>query len=206
MIRKSLLFTLISIVAFLAGFGCHALVFGSENERSNTVHDVPSVVSCLKEHRASFSDQNGIIDLQKATDYCAYQIQLQNKFNEFNIRRIRFLTQNNSDPILLWFVIAITASGIALAALQLAASYQLARHKGEFSAQDAELQLSQDKIVLKSSVTGLFILVMSFAFFIIFILYVYKIDEVNVDPKRPSQLRRVIDDLAPGGIGEPPKN
>jgi hypothetical protein len=95
-------------------------------------------------------------------------------------------------------VVLITISGVALAGLQLAASYRLAVIRGTEFATASELVLNKSgDLVLKSSVTGLFILIISFAFFLVFVLYVYDIKERRIESGSPA----ASDSQAQGGYG-----
>jgi hypothetical protein len=77
-------------------------------------------------------------------------------------------------------VVILTLSGVALAALQLAAAYALAKATGSDSLQDQqEFSIEKGKLVLRSSITGLFILIISFAFFYVYILHVFTIKELG---------------------------
>jgi hypothetical protein len=102
------------------------------------------------------------------------------------------------DRVLLWMVVIITISGVLLAGLQLMASYKLAISGRQQFGDSSDLLLQHDKITLKSSVTGLFILVISFAFFIIFVFEVYTIKENKSDSTATSPI-----DVR-GGLGTPP--
>jgi hypothetical protein len=76
--------------------------------------------------------------------------------------------------------------------------------------QNSEFVLRQNQISLKSSVTGLLILTVSFAFFLVFVTWVYPIKDVNVDPDSASAKSTankgaaVVDSRLLGGIGPPP--
>ncbi len=108
--------------------------------------------------------------------------------DDFQIRRSKVLQQNSSDFILLWMVVAITISGVVLAGLQLLGSYQLASlGKGDF-AQSGELSFeARGNMSAKTSVTGLLILVVSFAFFLVYVGWVYPVREVRLDPLNPGE-------------------
>ena len=86
-----------------------------------------------------------------------------------------YVFQRSENVVLMIMVVLITLSGVALAALQLLASYKLASlGKGTLSA-GSEINVSVSNLVVKSSVVGVTILGISFAFFLVFVLYVYTI-------------------------------
>lgn len=112
--------------------------------------------------------------------FCYRKIYSQSLLDEFHVRRIVFQTQNISDVTLLWMVVFITTSGVVLSGVQLYTSYQLALSGGADGSANQSLEIERGKLSLKSSVTGLFILVFSLAFFYLYIVFVYTID----DPSR----------------------
>ena len=108
--------------------------------------------------------------------------------------------------MLLWMVVALTISGVVMAALQLFVAYRLAvAGRGEVAA-SSELTLEQGKISLKSSVTGLLILVVSFAFFIVYVTWVFTIKETKIDVEAMPAPSALPITLGVGGLGPPPKN
>ncbi|WP_210253750.1 hypothetical protein [Bradyrhizobium sp. S69] len=99
--------------------------------------------------------------------------------DEENIRKDNFVFQRRENIILLFMVVVITLSGVALAGLQLLASYKLAvLGRGELSG-GGEISYSKDAVSFKSSVVGLVILFVSFAFFMVFVLDVYTLRETT---------------------------
>jgi len=115
---------------------------------------------------------------------CYAQVNEEDTLLEFGIRRSAFLNQQAQTTVLLWMVVGITVSGVALAGLQLIAGYRLASAGRAAFEQGGQFSLENNKISLNSSVTGLIILVISLAFFYIFVTQVYLIREVgNARPK-----------------------
>lgn len=129
---------------------------------------------------------------------------------DFTIRRANLLGQLTEGRIVLWMVVAITLSGVLLAGLQLMAAYRLAgAGRGEFAASQ-ELTLEQNKISVKSSVTGLLILIVSFAFFMVYVIYVYTSKELRQEApeSRASSLPTpsIVPSLGMGSYGMPPNS
>jgi hypothetical protein len=127
---------------------------------------------------------------------------------DFGIRKSAFLNQQAETPVMLWMVVVITLSGVLLAAIQLLAAYKLASSgKGAFE-QGGQLSVEAHKISLGSSVTGLIILTVSLAFFIVFVTQVYVVKEVRFSLDGPDRHQ----DLLPGtaqpiqGLTALPKN
>jgi len=99
---------------------------------------------------------------------------------DFRIRREKFTRQELDERVTLALVVGITISGVAMAALQLFMSYKLAQSGHSDLAKDIELSIQKDKIAFKSSVIGLAILVISLAFFVVYVKWIYSIQEVPV--------------------------
>jgi hypothetical protein len=96
------------------------------------------------------------------------------------IRRDNYVFQRHENIILLIMVVSITLSGVFLAGLQLLAAYKLALlGKAEF-ASASELRENSS---FKSSVVGLVILTISFAFFLVFVVDVYTLKDDSPSPQ-----------------------
>ena len=122
-------------------------------------------------------------DLRRASDLCYAHMHGQGLLNDFKIRRLKFTQQTYDERILLWMVVVITLSGVFLAGMQLFASFKLASTGSSTSGfdQQTELTVEQGKLSVKSSLTGLLILICSFAFFWVFVYEIFVIKPVNVD-------------------------
>ncbi len=159
-------------------FGLIVGVYFIENS-ANTfsfLRDIPTLQQCID---ARFEDAN-IPELDARLNYCHELIYVQSELNEFTIRRLVFQSQHNSDMVLLWMVVFITIAGVLLSGLQLYTSYRM-MSDGIIAPggpeQGHSLEIERGKVALRSSVTGLFILIISFAFFYVFVIFVYKIDD-----------------------------
>jgi hypothetical protein len=118
---------------------------------------------------------------------CTSLIFNESALDDYRIRRMKFEQQYYAEGVTLWMVVAITISGVMLAAVQLMASYKLALIGKEAFAQDSSMALEQGKVSLKSSITGLFILTISFAFFLVYVLYIYTITEANLEKPKVAE-------------------
>jgi hypothetical protein len=126
-----------------------------------------------------------VVDLQTLGGIhglCYAEVNEEDTLAEFGIRRSAFLNQQLQTPVMLWLVVSITVSGVLLAAIQLLAGYRLALAGKAAFDQGGKLDFDKSKISLSSSVTGLLILVISLAFFYIFVTQVYLIKEVGIAP------------------------
>jgi hypothetical protein len=144
---------------------------------------------------------------EQISNVCYMQVRGEAMLADFNIRRSNLINQQSEGRIVLWMVVAITISGVALAGLQLLAAYRLAGSgKGEFAASQ-EITLEQNRISLKSSVTGLMILVISFAFFMVYVVWVYTAKELRQEFPETAVHRSLPVDTpltTTGGYGPPP--
>jgi hypothetical protein len=166
----------------------------------------PAPVDVLSRTQQCRSDlRNAIADKitpdvwERISGICYNEVRNEADLTDFNIRRSVLIEQQTEGRIILWMVVAITLSGVALAGLQLVAAYRLASagHGDLGSAQ--EVTLEQNKISLKSSVTGLMILVISFAFFMVYVVWVYTVKELKAPTASSSESSTSI-----GGYGPPP--
>jgi hypothetical protein len=111
---------------------------------------------------------------------CVYAIYGVDSLIDFDIRRDKLLRQELDERVLLWMVVSVTISGVILAGLQLLASYKLATLGQGDLAQTSQLTIEKGNLALKSSVTGLFILAFSLAFFVVYVKWIYQTQEVTI--------------------------
>jgi hypothetical protein len=163
----------------------------------------PSMSQCVADTISLFDHKNPSTSesLREARNHCHSIIQSQEVLADFAIRKLNFFQQYRANGVLMWMVVLVTLSGVLLAGVQLRASYQLAAaNKTSLPDSNGELILKRDQLVLKSSITGLFILAVSFCFFLVFVFYVYRFEMVqdhnnSVLPPGPT--------LPMGGLGPP---
>jgi hypothetical protein len=151
-----------------------------------------------------------VTDLQLVTgvyELCYNVISTGLVAQEQTIRNDNFIFQRFENRVLMYMVVLITVSGVILAALQLYASYKLAiAGKGALS-DGGELNVNWNSMALKSSVVGVVILGISFAFFLVFVLYVYTLrDDRTVGPQSSSQAAQTstTNQLQQGNLPEYP--
>jgi hypothetical protein len=114
--------------------------------------------------------------LYQVSGFCYSFIRSVSMLGEFNIRRLFLVSQQFETLVIMWMVVAITISGVILAGVQLAASYRLATiGKGDFD-HKTEISVTEGRMSMTSSITGLLILTVSLAFFFVFVKFVYKLD------------------------------
>jgi hypothetical protein len=202
-VKITLCFVLVFVIGFVAG--SRLATFGGT---------IPAV--SMPESRSMQSCEQDTLTLTKPApldaaainaiiDACRNEIQNQGSVNDFELRRLAFLSRYYADRITLWMVVIITFSGVVLAALQLMASYQLALIHGTQMASDSDMTVEQGKLVFRSSITGLFVLIISFAFFLTYVLYIYTMPVVNVDAtQQTAPGGGAAPTLSPGGLGKLP--
>lgn len=151
--------------------------------------------------RLKLKDPPSLEDIKRSTEICYSLLREQGLLKDFSVRALNYEQQYRSNGILLWMVVVITISGVILAGLQLLASYRLAVASGSNVGADSQLTLARDQIALKSSVTGLAVMLLSFAFFLVFVRYVYKIEDIG-DPNQPvaNLGSGIIDSIAPTAL------
>jgi hypothetical protein len=133
-----------------------------------------NISSCIHKYYAGGGSQNSnVLMLSYVGGFCYNSQVWQLILEEEAVRRDNFVFQRAENVALLAMVIGITISGVALAGLQLFASYKLASIGTGQLADGGEATFKSDSVVVKSSVVGVVILAISFAFFIVFVLYVY---------------------------------
>jgi hypothetical protein len=140
---------------YIAGFGNSMPTVNLNNSRS--------VNGCAQDTiRLINLNVSDVKIVSQIIDVCYNEIDSQQRLNDFELRRLAFLSRYYADRITLWMVVIITLSGVLLAGLQLAASYRLALLSGTSLASDGQLTVEQGKLVFRSSVTGLFVLIILF--------------------------------------------
>lgn len=164
------------VVAVLALWAIYGLWIRNADLRPITqTTEAAGVNSCMDRYAVgSLDDKPAQINLLWSVYYlCDAMTSRKLLYEEQVIRNENFVFQRYENTIIMLMVVSITISGVILAGLQLLASYKLASAgKGVFG--DAgEVNLTSHSMAVKSSVVGVIILAISFAFFLVFILYVY---------------------------------
>ena len=197
---------LLATGAILANVVVWLLWLDNSNVNRVRLNEAGRIEACRNEAITLIKpDRVDVVLLERISDYCYGRVRGEDLIGDFNIRRSSFLRQQFEGRVILWMVLTITLSGVALAGLQLLAAYRLAAAGGGELAQSQELTLEQNKISLKSSVTGLFILVVSFAFFTVYVAWVFSTKESTAASERHIR-NDGAQTLLPGigGVGAPP--
>jgi hypothetical protein len=196
------LLVLVAIVGFVAGTLIGHLT--SETPMAS-LPEAPPMAQCVADTSKLFGQKDGPRPevYRQARDHCYSMIHSHQLFNDAAVRKLNFFQQYRANGVLMWTVVAVTFAGVLLAGLQLWASYQLAAaNRTALHANDGEFILRRDQLVLKSSITGLFILLISSCLFLVFVTYVYRF-EIPAD-RGSSIVVPPVPTLPMGGLGPPP--
>ena len=137
---------------------------------------------CIKYTLSTLNLQElGFVEYEKVWALCGNEIYNTLYLHDFKIRREKFIRQELDERVTLWMVVAITMSGVVMSGLQLLLSYRLALSGHDEFDKDIEISIQKDRVALKSSVVGLAILVISLAFFMVYVKWIYTITEVPTD-------------------------
>lgn len=155
-------------------------------EKSIPAVDFPpthSVSTCLEKRSTVALASSDMPIVRAHLELCIQEVSKHLELNDFQIRRLKFLGQYYIEKVTLWMVVFVTVAGVFLSAFQLATSYRLASRSIATNSDTHELTLETGKIVIRSSAIGLMVLFMSLAFFLIFVLNIYKIEEVRQETR-----------------------
>jgi hypothetical protein len=151
-------------------------------EADNSNFQERALSDCIEKYRPLASVVPvDVPNLYHLNGFCFDSLGSQLKLDQEQIRRNTFMFQSTENVVLLYMVVIITFSGVLLAGVQLVASYKLAViGRGELAG-GGELAYSPSSgaVSFKSSVVGLTILALSFAFFLIFVKEIYPLKELN---------------------------
>lgn len=186
---------LIAGLILIVGIGAGLFIGGTPQQ---TTSPTDQLRICTDQHVGTASPPT--IDRSSAASvYCFEQVGRALLLEEMDIRRAAYELQQFQNVVMLWMVVAITLSGVALAGIQLLIAFKLAAGGIASPDDNSELTIERGKVSLKSSITGLLILVVSLAFFAIFVLWVYRIEQPASASSPSSETT-----LETGGLGAPP--
>jgi hypothetical protein len=155
--------------------------------------DVGALHACITRYRDALGPEAATADgLDRIRGICENMLAAQFRLETLATGQDIYANQLYQTTIVLWMVVTITLSGVVLAALQLWATYRLAMEGKGAIADGGEATIEYNRLVVRSSAVGVVILALSFAFFAIYVLYVYRITdlpglETVVEPLRPAE-------------------
>jgi len=138
-------------------------------------------LSVLKLSEMSFPDYERVWSLCGTEEFNRLYL------HDFKIRREKFIRQELDERVTLAMVVAITVSGVVMSGLQLFMSYRLALSGHAAFDKDMEISIQKDRVALRSSMVGLAILVISLAFFVVYVKWIYTMTEVPVEAPQTTQ-------------------
>ncbi len=191
------------LVLIFSGVGFYIGQTGKETISITAQNNFLTMSECVDKLKTTKTVAITLADLQAISNHCYHQIYSQWKLDDFHIRRMAFDQQRYADNVILWMVVLLTFSGVGMATFQLYASYRLegASAGAANLEQTQEVIIEKGKFVFKSSVIGVFILLISFAFFFVFVENVYKLSELGSDSNTGGNFP-VVEELGsriPGG-------
>lgn len=173
----------LSLVLLAAlGIGAFALALriidGSDNATLPRSAPTNDINKCIRAYAARVSETPANwASLSSAYGFCYHLEAAELVMTEQSIRNGNFVFQRYQNYVVLWMVVVVTVSGVLLAGLQLLASYRLAATGRGSLSDGGTVNLRPDNVVVNSSVIGVVILTISFAFFLVYVVYVYTIHE-----------------------------
>jgi hypothetical protein len=180
--RSPLVYGGILGVGVILLFLLYLMVSVAHVETHNSNFHEGALSDCIEKYRPLVSVRNvDVPNLYHLNGFCFDSLGSQLKLDQEQIRRNTFLFQSTENVILLYMVVIITFSGVLLAGVQLIASYKLAVNGHGELAGGGELTYSPSSggVSFKSSVVGLTILALSFAFFLVFVKEIYPLKELT---------------------------
>lgn len=181
---RGMLTVVFGVLAIAAAMGAGAVlgyVHAAEFTRDGDFYRA-AITRCVESRAPSTPVAGDLGELRARLDYCEAYVSKQSQIIDYEIRRTAFVQQRLSTNIILTLVSCITLAGVAMAGVQVLASYQLAAKGVAIGAEASEMTLENGKIAFRSSVTGLMILVVSLIFFFVYVKFVFPITEVSDDP------------------------
>lgn len=167
-----------------------------------------TINKCIDKHLPKYSE-NHLYAFHHATSVCSNLLFYSLDMKDYEIRKEKFRNQEKFEPYIIAIVMAITACGVYLSYYQIRQTYSTSFDSYSVLNRDSlrkklsknELRVAineQFKFTLRSSVTGLAILIVSFAFFIVYLEYVYELDPIYTE--RSEKARAAINT----GLSEKP--
>jgi hypothetical protein len=175
----------IAIVALCAVWGVYSMWIRDVDLRPATqLAAAATITSCMEQYAPIQGKEPSIEALWPAYYLCDKIHSQRLLYEEQVIRNENIVFQRYENTIIMFMVVSITVSGVILAGLQLLASYKLASSGKASFGESGELNISSNALAVKSSVVGVIILGISFAFFLVFVMYVYTFTTDSVNNER----------------------
>jgi hypothetical protein len=178
----SLVFVLLVFISVNGFFGQKVLEHSSISPPSAIFSEtgqqrcIYNTIATLNLHEVDFDLYEKIWALCGKEEYARLSLE------DFTIRREKFIRQELDERVTLWMVVGITLAGIAMSVIQLVMSYKLAVTGHSELAKDTTLSIEKGKVAVQSSVIGVIILVISLAFFVVYVKWIYSITETRIAP------------------------
>jgi hypothetical protein len=161
------------------------------------------VAACVNDRSQRVEDRFTIENFGALVQNCYAEALDTAQLQDFYLRRAKYYTQDIGGNVLLWMVVILTVSGVALSAFQLYASYQIGIGRSQPAPEQAshEVSITRDNISVKSAYVGVAILALSFAFFFIFVIEVYDLKVEHPEERASSKATPKMQILPGSNLG-----
>lgn len=174
---------LVLIIGLLAGWTGRQFTLLERSVPDVEIPATHSISTCV-EKRATPAIQTANMPLAREhLTICIEEVSRHLELNDFQIRRMKFMSQYYAEKVSLWMVVFVTVAGVFLSAFQLWTSYTIAKSTAGQGTDSHEVTLETGRIIIKSSAIGLMVLFTSLAFFLVFVINVYKLEEVKQETR-----------------------
>jgi hypothetical protein len=175
--RRTWILVIAIVVAITTG---GAVLIAKITPNVTSLSDKDTWATCVQGRLPSgVIKQGNASDFSEAETFCYALARDELRLNDFSLRRAAYSTQPFETKILMWLVVVLVASGVALAWYQVWKTYELALRGQQATPDPGGTSVDMHGFVVKSSVVGVSILAISFAFFGVYVKYVYAIDDTG---------------------------
>lgn len=183
------------------------IIFNKHQPPDTSKAELNNFHECISETTRTasinISDLNNYVYVWNLCNKQIYEV-LSN--DDFSIRREKYREQELDERVNLWLVVSITLSGVILSGIQLLISYKLAVAGKEGWSNDTQFAIEQGRMSFRSSITGLVILALSLLFFIVYVKWIYSVQEIGQSLTSPVPMAgpTLAHQPEAGGIGARP--
>ena len=175
---------IVPLVAFMVAIvAASALLWAVERNSaaySNPMDAKTDIKDCESTLRGILGSKSVDMRLEdQIANHCIGVVSNSYSLQDYDVRRTSFIEQYHESQFVLWLVIGITISGVVLAGIQLVSAYNMSLMLGKSAFDAISLGFDAKSISLGTTVSGLVILAMSFAFFLVYVIYVYPVQITN---------------------------
>lgn len=196
------------MAALVASIGIACILwFELENQPPppQTYDEASTLAACRAELAKQIARKDAdLVYLDGISSACFNELRDAKVLGAYEINRSNILVQQIQGKVMLWMVVAITLSGVGLAALQLFAAYRMVAHtkplpnEADVHEPGGQVSVSLGKLSVQSSYVGLGILALSLAFFYVYVQFVYPIALPSDAAHKLPGRKEIVNALEPG--------